>query len=136
MDAWRVIAASEFVSLGTYRRNGEVVATPVWIAPDGDELVVTTERNTGKVKRLRNDARVVMRPCSRMGKVDPDAPTVEASGRLAGPADEDRAANDALGRKYGFQFRAILGFERFVRTLQRRDGQRVILRISPASSAD
>ena len=127
---WREIAASPFVSLGTFRRNGAVVAVPVWIARDGDELVVTSERNTGKVKRLRNDPRVTVRPCSRMGSVEPDAITVAAHGRVAGPATDDPRADSALRRKYGLQYRAILGFEALVRKIQRRPGDRVILRIS------
>lgn len=127
---WREIAASPFVSLGTFRRNGAEVAVPVWIARDGDELVVTSERKTGKVKRLRNDSRVTLRPCSRMGAVDPDAITVVAQGRVAGTATDDARADMALRRKYGLQYRAILGFEALVRKIQRRPGDRVILRIS------
>lgn len=127
---WREIASSPFVSLGTYRKNGALVAVPVWIARDGDELVVTSERSTGKVKRLRNDPRVTLRPCSRMGAVDPDAITVHARARVAGPATDDARAHAALRRKYGLQFRAILGLEALVRRLQRKPGDRVILRIS------
>jgi len=127
---WRAIAATPFVSLGTYRRNGDLVSTPVWIARDGDELVVTSERNTGKVKRLRHDARVVLRPCSRMGAVEPDALTVEARARIAGPSTDDPRAGAALRRKYGWQYRAILTVEAVVRRLQRRPGDRVMLRIS------
>lgn len=129
---WREIAASAFVSLGTYRKNGALVAVPVWIARDGDELVVTSERTTGKVKRLRNDPRVTLRPCNRMGKVEPGAVTVEAHGRVGGPASADARADAALRRKYGLQYRAILGFESLVRRIQRRPGDRVILRISRA----
>lgn len=130
---WREIAASPFVSLGTYRRNGAVVSVPVWIARDGDELVVTSERATGKVKRLRNDGRVTLRPCSRMGAVEPDAITVEAAGRIAGAAGEDKRADSALRSKYGLQYRAILSFEALVRRVQRRPGDRVIIRISRAA---
>jgi PPOX class probable F420-dependent enzyme len=126
-DDWTRIGDSAFVSLGTYRKNGAVVATPVWIARDGDELVVTTERSTGKVKRLRNDPRVTLRPSSRMGRVAPDAIRVEGVARLD---DDLRPANDALKAKYGWQFRAVLGFERLLRRLQRTNGERVIVRIS------
>lgn len=129
---WREIASSPFVSLSTYRRDGTAVATPVWIARDGDELIVTTERKTGKVKRLRNDDRVTLRPCSRMGTVAPDAITVQGRARVAGPSTEDDRANSALRRKYGWQFRAIIGLEALVRRVQRRAGDRVILRISRA----
>ncbi|KQT72937.1 PPOX class F420-dependent oxidoreductase [Microbacterium sp. Leaf436] len=127
---WREIAASPFVSLGTYRKNGALVAVPVWVARDGDELVVTSERNTGKVKRLRNDQRVTLRPCSRMGAVEPDAITVEAHGRIAGAATDDAHADAALRRKYRLQYRLILGFEALVRRVQRKPGDRVIIRIS------
>ncbi|MBN9210666.1 MAG: hypothetical protein BGO45_08950 [Microbacterium sp. 71-36] len=130
--SWREIASSPFVSLATFRRDGTAVATPVWIARDGDELVVTTERKTGKVKRLRNDHRVTLRPCSRMGKIEPDAITVHARARIGGPSADDRRAEVALRRKYGWQFRAIIGFEAFLRRVQRRPGDRVILRISRA----
>lgn len=131
-DPWDAASAAPFVLFGTTKRSGEEVRVPVWIAPDGDELVVTSERSTGKVKRLRNNPHVTLTPCSRMGKPEPGAATVEARGVVAGPADADPAANRALAKKYGWQFRAILGFERFVRRMQRRDGQRVILRIRRA----
>ena len=127
---WREIAASPFVSLGTFRRNGAEVSTPVWIARDGDDLVVTTERATGKVKRVRNDGRVTLRPCSRMGAVEPDAITLEAQARIAGPAIDDPGATAALRGKYGWEYRAIIGFEALLRRVQRRPGDRVILRIS------
>lgn len=127
---WREIAASDFVSLGTYRKNGTLVSVPVWIARDGDELVVTTERNTGKVKRLRRDGRVTLRPCSRMGAVEPDAITVEAEARIAAPATDDARADAALRRKYRLQYRLILGFEALVRKVQRKPGDRVIIRIT------
>ncbi|WP_439592944.1 PPOX class F420-dependent oxidoreductase [Microbacterium sp.] len=126
-DAWSQIATSEFVSLGTFRRSGEVVATPVWMAADSDELVVTTERSTGKVKRLRRNPAVTMQPCSRMGKIEPGAVTVTAQARVV---EVDERANAVLAAKYGFTFRAFLAVERFVRRLQRRPGDRVILRIS------
>jgi PPOX class probable F420-dependent enzyme len=127
---WREIASSPFVSLTTYRRNGTAVATPVWVARDGDELVVTTERKTGNVTRLRNEGRVTLRPCSRMGTVAPDAITVRGRARIAGPSTEDGRAGSALRRKYGWQFRAITGFEALVRRVQRRPADRVIVRIS------
>ncbi|MDT7579905.1 MAG: uncharacterized protein QOK35_1169, partial [Pseudonocardiales bacterium] len=46
------MADEQFVSLSTFRRSGAPVATPVWIARDGDALVVTTIADSGKVKRL------------------------------------------------------------------------------------
>jgi hypothetical protein len=44
----------QFISLTTFRRSAEPVSTPVWVAPDGSALVVTTQLGTGKIKRLRH----------------------------------------------------------------------------------
>jgi len=67
--ALAALGDERFVSLTTFRRSGEAVSTPVWVGRDGDALVVTTPRDSGKVKRLRSDDRVELRPCSRSGRV-------------------------------------------------------------------
>jgi PPOX class probable F420-dependent enzyme len=66
------LAQEEFVSLTTYRRSGDAVSVPVWIAPATDArggLLVTTTERSAKVKRLRRDRRVQLRPCDRRGAV-------------------------------------------------------------------
>lgn len=116
----------QFVSLTTFRRSGEPVHTPVWIARDGDALVVTTPAASGKVKRLRRDPRVELRPCTRSGKVAEGVTPVPA---VAVVEDTSAAATAALQRKYGFQYRLISLVERLV---ARRGRDRVILRITAA----
>jgi len=54
-----------FVSLTTYRRNGDAVSTPVWVARDGDSLVVTTAASTGKMTRRVATPRVAARALGR-----------------------------------------------------------------------
>lgn len=104
----------QYVSLTTFRRSGEAVATPVWIAQHGDDLVVTTGLTTGKVKRLRNDPRVLLRPSSRSGEVDPGAETVAGTATIVQDAAGMAAPGDALQKKYGFLYRAI-GWARTLR---------------------
>ena len=77
------MADHRFVSLTTFRRSGTPVATPVWIARDGDALVVTTIVDSGKVKRARRDPRVELQPCTRRGTVADGATTVGAETRIA-----------------------------------------------------
>lgn len=65
------VARHAFVSLTTFRRSGEPAPTPVWVALDPTRdaaLVVTTPAGTGKLKRLRNDPRVTVRPSDRSGR--------------------------------------------------------------------
>jgi PPOX class probable F420-dependent enzyme len=121
------LAAEKFVSLTTYRRSGEGVSTPVWVARDGDELVVSTPVATGKVKRLRNDPRVELRPSSRLGRVDPDAPAASGTARIVDDPAGVRRMTAAIRRKYGLEWRVIT----FVEGLfARKHGARVILRIA------
>ena len=56
------IAAARYVSLVTFNRNGDEVATAVWIAPmSGGRAGFTTAADSGKVKRLRNNPAVTLR---------------------------------------------------------------------------
>lgn len=62
------LAAGKYVLVTTFRRNGTPVATPVWVVRDGDELVIWTEKNTGKAKRIRNNGEVELAACDLRGR--------------------------------------------------------------------
>ena len=115
----RDLAEESFVSLTTYRRNGEGVPTPVWVARDetesGDALVVTTVEGSGKVERLRNDSRVTLRPCNRSGRVADDAPSVEGTAEVVTDTGRIADCTDPVRRKYGLQFKVVMGIERGLR---------------------
>ncbi|KZX21636.1 PPOX class F420-dependent oxidoreductase [Rathayibacter tanaceti] len=125
--ALAALADASFVSLTTFRKTGAGVSTPVWIARDGDGLIVTTPRRSGKVKRLRNDPRVTLAPCDRRGRVAEGAAVVEASARI----DADPREVERLGRvflaKYRLEYRVFLLIERLV---TRGDRTRVMLRVT------
>ena len=69
-SAFATLGDEEFLSLTTFRRSGERVSTPMWVARDGDALLMFTPTTSGKVKRLRNDPCVELRPCGRFGRVE------------------------------------------------------------------
>lgn len=119
-----------FVSLTTFRRSGERVSTPVWIARDGDALVVTTPEASGKVKRLRNSPRVEIRPCSRMGQVRDGAEPVAGVAEVLTDRGSRERLTGIIRGKYGIEYRIVMGIER----LLGKSGQdnRVILRITHA----
>ncbi|MFJ9446178.1 PPOX class F420-dependent oxidoreductase [Kitasatospora sp. NPDC101235] len=63
------LAAAKYLLFTTYRKDGTPVATPVWVARDGDALVFTTVTKTGKVKRLRNRSDVLVGPSDIRGNL-------------------------------------------------------------------
>jgi len=120
-----------FVSLTTFRRSGEGVATPVWVARDGadDALVVTTPAASGKVTRLRRDPRVVLRPCDRRGTVPPGASAVEGTAEIVDDPDAQAGPLRAFAAKYGWEYRLVGLVGRVARLLGRGSGDQVILRL-------
>lgn len=108
---FRALGDEPFLSLTTFRRNGEPVPTAVWVARDGDDLVVITPDGSGKVKRLRNSGRVELRPCSRSGAVADGAPTFAGRAALTDAAGTARV-RELIRRKYGLEYRVVMLVER------------------------
>jgi PPOX class probable F420-dependent enzyme len=84
--------------LVTYRRDGTPVPTPAWAAEAQGRLYVRSERASGKVKRLRYDARMLVAPCTAQGR--PLGSPLEARVRVL-PDAEEPAAERALASRYG-----------------------------------
>jgi hypothetical protein len=97
-EAFPTLSGQQYMNLITFRKSGEAVKTPVWFAQRGDKLYVTTGKNAGKVKRIRNNERVQVGPSDRGGK--PLGPTIDAKARIL-PPEEHAEAKEALNRKYG-----------------------------------
>ena len=116
----------QFMSLTTFRKSGVGVATPVWFVALGGRLIVTTEPQTGKVKRIRRDGRVSVAPCRFNGKLL--GPAAEGQARLL-TEDDAEGAMQAFRAKYGLQFRLVTGLERL-----RGTTTRTFIEIRPAAS--
>ena len=64
-SAFAALGDEEFLSLTTFRKSGERVSSAMWVVRDGDALIMFTPETSSKVKRLRNNPRVELRPCGR-----------------------------------------------------------------------
>lgn len=87
------------VSLTTFRRDGRGVATALWFVVDRGELFVLTAPDSGKIKRIRNDDRVVIAPCDSAGRIAQDAPSIEGTARILDDADTARV-HKLIARRY------------------------------------
>jgi hypothetical protein len=112
------LAAEPYVSLVTFRRNGNGVPTPLWIAADDGKLYAFTDGTSAKMKRLKVTNRIQLAACDARGKVK--------SGYIEGQARrvEDRAimerAMAALARKYGWRVSILNLFSRLFGRIGRR----------------
>lgn len=104
-DAVSQFAAAKYISLETFRKTGVGVRTPVWFAADPaapTDFFVYCEADSGKVKRIRNNAHVRVAPCDIRGNLR--GAWVEAQARLVEGADAEKGQN-FLKQKYGWMKR-------------------------------
>ena len=120
MTALLDLADERFVSLTTFRRSGRPVATPVWVGRDGAQLVVLTPAGSGKVKRLRHDPRVELRPCGRFGKVADGVAPRTGTAEVREAAVDVQRARATIARAYPVESRVVLGIERLIERLRGR----------------
>ena len=126
MTAFDTLGRSRHLLLTTYRKTGEAVATPVWVASDDGALVVTTVES-GKVKRARHTPRVTLSPCSITGSVPKSAVPIAGRVEIVTEPERVRRYVAVLRAKYGWQFRLTFGSEK----KPKGRGAVLILRITP-----
>ena len=86
-----------YISLETFKKNGQGVKTPVWFVLHDNAFYVYTKADSWKVKRIGNNPRVRVAVCTMRGDVkgpwlDGTASRVDGNERLA--------ADKLLDRKY------------------------------------
>ena len=60
-------ADNEYINLITYRKDNTPVTTPVWLSSVEDYLVITTNVNAGKVKRIRANGKATIYTTDQRG---------------------------------------------------------------------
>ncbi len=91
------IRGQKYISLGTFRKNGEGVATPVWFGEEWNKIYVMTIVKSGKFKRLCNNPSVKVAPCTIRGQVT--GPEFAAKARILPPLEHKRA-RQTINDKY------------------------------------
>jgi PPOX class probable F420-dependent enzyme len=92
-----LFAGQKYISLETFKKNGQGVKTPVWFVLNNDALYAYTEADSWKVKRIRNNPRVRVAACNIRGDVK--GPWLDATASLV-EGDERLAPDKLLDRKY------------------------------------
>ena len=87
----------KYISLETFKRNGQGVKTPIWFVLHKNAFYVYTEADSWKVKRIRNTPRVRVAVCNIRGDIK--GPWLDAAASLV-EGDERLAADKLLDRKY------------------------------------
>jgi uncharacterized protein len=92
-----VIQGQKYISLTTFRKNGQAVATPVWFGEEDNRLFVMTRSISGKYKRIRNNPKVRVAPCTIRGAVT--GSEFATTARIL-PVEDHARARATIKRKY------------------------------------
>jgi hypothetical protein len=103
-----------YLSLTTYRKDGSAVTTPVWCVVDDDRVLMRTDSESYKVKRLRTHPSVSIAACDSRGKVRSEAIPAQAEEL---PATEKKRVERMLLGKYPVGLGAEIAFLRPVHSL-------------------
>ena len=104
----------KYINLETYKKNGQVVQTPVWFVLEEGKIYVRTDKNSGKVKRMRNNPNVRITPCSIRGR--PKGESIDGTIQIA-TENESKRAKQLLNQKYGLRGK-MLGIMYMLRKIE------------------
>ncbi|MQA86130.1 MAG: PPOX class F420-dependent oxidoreductase [Streptosporangiales bacterium] len=104
-EALQPLRTSRVALLTSYRRDGRGVGTPVGITVRKDRAYFTTRSQTWKVKRIANNPRIALAPCTKRGRVL--GPTVYGIARRLDDAEVDPYGGRLQYRLWTLVYRAF-----------------------------
>ena len=93
-------ASQEFVILTTFKKDKTPVPTVVWIAQNQDYLIVITNNNAGKVKRVRDNSDVILCGTNKNG-TEKLTKNYKAKGYEITDEEHKLSGINAMRSKYG-----------------------------------
>jgi PPOX class probable F420-dependent enzyme len=99
-DALAQFLNQKYINLETYKKSGQAVHTPAWFVQDNGVIYVRTDKNSGKVKRVRNNPHARMVPCNIRGR--PKGQWIDGTIQVANDY-ESQHASQLLNQKYGLR---------------------------------
>lgn len=122
-----VLKNEKYISLETFKKDGNGVKTPVWFVERDGQILFFTDGTSFKVKRLSRNSKARVAACDMRGTVS--GPWFEATAEVVPPGTPlEKTAYDLLGKRYGMQISALNFFSRLFGRMDRR---RVIV-VKPA----
>ena len=125
------VFGGRYLSITSYKRDGQGVATPVWFAERDGRLLVQTDAASGKAKRIRRNPRVRVAICTASGRLRGEQ--VPAVAEIL-PDRETAGVEQLIAAKYRFDIVIVrsLWFIKAKLQLGRPRTRMVILSITPS----
>jgi len=124
----------KYLSVTSFKRDGTGVATPVWFVIENGRLLISTDPQSFKAKRIRRNPAVMIAPCSVSGRLRGDP--VPAKAEFL-PQSEMARVGQLLESKYRIDRILFLPIYRAVQRLRGAPAgtANVALAITPTPAA-
>ena len=123
----------KYLSLTTFKRDGTGMATPVWFVAEAGKILVVTDADSHKARRIHRNPSVTVAECTASGRLR--SSSVPARAQIL-PFHEAPRAGQLMARKYWLDRIVILPAYRAVKTIRhgrRHQTESVVLVITPTS---
>jgi hypothetical protein len=96
------LSAEKYIRVTTFKKDGTEVSTPTWVvALDDGRIGFYTSSTSGKAKRLKNNAKVVVQPSDGRGRAKPGTSPHDGTAVVVSGPERD-VIYDKVVAKYGF----------------------------------
>ncbi|APY84893.1 PPOX class F420-dependent oxidoreductase [Streptomyces alfalfae] len=106
------LGSGKYLLVSSYRKDGTLVPSPVWVVRDGDALGIWTVSDSWKVKRIRRRPDVLVGPCDVRG--NPTGAQAPATAEIC-PPEVTARYRTLITRKY-----KVIGFLTLLGSRMRR----------------
>ena len=93
------LAHVKYISFGTYRDDGSLARTPVWLVPFEDGFAFSTEGHSFKVRRLRKNPNCEVAASNFRGVIQPGATNFTGTAEIV-VGERSQEIERLLARKY------------------------------------
>ena len=123
----RELGNPKYIALETFRKHGQAVKTPVWTVAQDGKLLVWTQGDSWKVKRVRNNSRVRVAKCDMRGNVE--GPWVDG---VVTSISDDKQVKKSMANNLRKKYPLMVAFVTPVAILRRENTGQVVLEIEDA----
>lgn len=123
------LVSAKYISFGTFRDDGSLAKTPVWIVPFEDGFAFSTEGHSFKVRRLRKNPRCEISASNFRGVSLATSTTFSGSAEIV-TGERSDAIEKLLARKYFLAWWLMIVPNEWLAKIRGKNPQSVAIKVT------
>jgi PPOX class probable F420-dependent enzyme len=120
---------AKYISFGTFRDDGSIARTPVWVVPFEDGYAFSTEGHSFKVRRLKKNPRCEVASSNFRGVVLPGASNFVGTAEIV-TGERSADIEKLLSRKYFFAWWFMIVPNEWLSKVRGKNPQSVAIKVT------